>query len=53
MADTFIGGMGHPGSPIRVGASMEETVRRLPSKADQDRLRLILGVLSRRSGTFL
>ncbi|HSO93192.1 MAG TPA: GMC family oxidoreductase [Candidatus Dormibacteraeota bacterium] len=53
MADTFIGGMGHPGSPIRVAASMEETVRRLPSKADQDRLRLILGVLSRRSGTFL
>ena len=53
MADTFIGGMGHPGSPIRVAASMEETVRRLPSKADRDRLQLILGVLSRRSGTFL
>src|SRR4030081_3863701 len=53
MADTFIGGMGHPGSPIRVGASMKETVRRLPSKADQDKLRLILAVLSRRSGTFL
>ena len=53
MADTFIGGMGHPGSPIRVAASMEETLRRLPSKADQDRLRLILNVLSRRSGTFL
>ena len=28
MADTFIGGMGHPGSPIRVAASMEETLER-------------------------
>jgi len=23
MADTFIGGMGHPGSPIRVAAAIE------------------------------
>src|SRR2546428_2070303 len=53
MADTFIGGMGHPGSPIRVAASMEETFRRLPSEADRRRLRLIVGILSRRSGTFL
>ena len=53
MADTFIGGMGHPGSPIRVASAMEETVRRLPSKADRDQLRLILNVLSRRSGTFM
>ncbi len=53
MADTFIGGMGHPGSPIRVGASIEETVRRLPSKSDRDRLRLIVAVFGRRSGTFL
>jgi long-chain-alcohol oxidase len=53
MADTFIGGMGHPGSPIRVAASMEETFRRLPSKADRRQLRLIVGVLGRRSGTFL
>jgi len=53
MADTFIGGMGHPGSPIRVAASMEETFRRLPSEADRRRIRLIVGVLGRRSGTFL
>src|SRR5438445_13480670 len=53
MADTFIGSMGHPGSPIRVAASMEETFRRLPSEADRRRLRLIVGVLGRRSGTFL
>jgi long-chain-alcohol oxidase len=53
MADTFIGGMGHPGSPIRVAASMEETFRRLPSEADRRRLGLIVGVLGRRSGTFL
>src|ERR1700687_2399868 len=53
MADTFIGGMGHPGSPIRVAASMEETFRSLPSEADRRRLRLVVGVLSRRSGTFL
>src|SRR5205823_14475373 len=53
MADTFIGGMGHPGSPIRVAASMEETFRRLPSEADRRQLRLIVGVLGRRSGTFL
>jgi choline dehydrogenase-like flavoprotein len=53
MADTFIGGMGHPGSPIRVAASMEETFRRLPSEADRRRLRLIVGVLGRRFGTFL
>ena len=53
MADTFIGGMGHPGSPIRVAASMDETFRRLPSEADRRRLRFIVGVLGRRSGTFL
>ncbi len=53
MADTFIGGMGHPGSPIRVAASMEETFRRLPSEADRRRLRFLVGVLGRRSGTFL
>ena len=53
LADTFIGGMGHPGSPIRVAASMEETFRRLPSEADRRRLRLIVSVLGRRSGTFL
>ena len=39
MADTFIGGMGHSGSPIRVAASMEETFARLPSEADRRRLR--------------
>jgi choline dehydrogenase-like flavoprotein len=53
MADTFIGGMGHPGSPIRVAASMDETFRRLPSAADRRRLRLLVGILGRRSGTFL
>src|SRR3979411_3104131 len=53
MADTFIGGMGHRASPIRVAASMEETFRRLPSEADRRRLRLIVGILGRRSGTFL
>jgi choline dehydrogenase-like flavoprotein len=53
MADTFIGGMGHSGSPIRVAASMEETFRRLPSDADRRRLRLLVGILGRRSGTFL
>src|ERR1700694_956428 len=53
MADTFIGGMGHPGSPIRDAASMDETFRRLPSEADGRRLRFIVGVLGRRSGTFL
>src|ERR1700738_5114043 len=53
MADTFIGGMGHPGPPIRVAASMDETFRSLPSEADRRRLRLLVGVLGRRSGTFL
>ena len=53
MADTFIGGMGHPGSPIRVAASMEETFARLPSESDRRRLRLLVGILGRRSGTFL
>src|SRR2546430_16710272 len=53
MADSFIGGMGHPGSPIRVAASMEDTFARLPSPADRRRLRLIVGVLGRRTGTFL
>src|SRR5256712_12167671 len=53
MADTFIGGMGHPGSPIRVAASMEETFSRLPSKADRRRPRFLVGGLGRRSGTFL
>ena len=53
MADTFIGGMGHPGSPIRVAASMEEAFARLPSQSDRRRLRLIVGVFKRRFGTFL
>src|ERR1700682_4241665 len=53
IADTFIGGMGHPGSPIRVAASMEETFARLPSAADRRQLRLLVGILGRRSGTFL
>src|SRR2546427_9491403 len=53
MAVTLIGGMGHPGSPIRVAASMEDTFARLPSPADRRRLRLIVGVLGRRTGTFL
>src|SRR5207253_9972036 len=53
MADTFIGGMGHPGSPIRVAASMAETFRSLPSEADRRRLRLIVGILGRRSGPLL
>ena len=53
MADTFIGGMGHAGSPIRVAASMADTFARLPSPADRRQLRLIVGVLGRRSGTFL
>src|SRR5437879_13545940 len=53
MADTGIGGMGHPGSPIRVAASMEETFARLPAEADRRRLRLVVGILSRRSGTFV
>src|SRR4029077_11882676 len=53
MADTFIGGMGHPGSPIRVAASMQETFARLPSASDPHGLRLLVGILGRRSGTFL
>src|SRR5437660_324574 len=53
MADTFIGGMGHPGSPIRVAATMQDTFDRLPSKSDRRQLRLIVGILRRRSGTFL
>src|SRR5256885_1896303 len=52
MADTFIGGMGHPGSPVRVAASMEETFAQLPSAADRRRLRVILNVLGSRAGTF-
>src|ERR1700682_1299670 len=53
IADTFIGGMGYPGSPIRVAASMEETFARLPSESDRRQLRLLVGILGRRSGTFL
>src|SRR2546430_262157 len=53
MADTFIGGMGHPASPSRVAASMEDTFARLPSPAARRRLRLIVGVLGRRTGSFL
>src|SRR6202011_5385364 len=53
MADTFIGGMGHAGSPIRVAGSMEDTFPRLPSPSDPRQLRFIIGVLGRRSGTFL
>jgi len=52
MADTFIGGMGHPGSPIRVAGSMEETFAGLPSAADRRRLRFIVGVFGSRVGTF-
>jgi len=51
MADTFIGGMGHPGSPIRVAGSMEDTFARLPSAADRRQLRLILRVFGSRLGS--
>src|SRR2546425_12980054 len=47
MADTFIGGMGHPRSPIRGAAAMEDTFAPLPSPADRRRLRLVVGVLGR------
>jgi long-chain-alcohol oxidase len=53
MADTFIGGMGYPGSPIRVASNMQDTFDRLPSKSDRRQLRVIVGVLGRRTGTFL
>jgi long-chain-alcohol oxidase len=53
MADTFIGGMGHPGSPIRVAGSMEETFARLPSAADRRQLGLIVRVLRSRLGCLL
>jgi long-chain-alcohol oxidase len=53
MADTFIGGMGHPGSPIRVAASMADTFARLPSPADRRMLNLIVRILGSRAGTFL
>ena len=53
MADTFIGGMGHPGSPIRVAASMDDTFNRLPSPSDRRRLRLIVRVFGSRLGSFL
>jgi choline dehydrogenase-like flavoprotein len=52
MADTFIGGMGHPGSPLRVAASMEETFARLPSAADRRRLRVLVRVFQSRLGSF-
>ena len=53
MADTFIGGMGHPGSPIRVAGSMEATFARLPSAADRRQLRLIVRVFGSRFGSLL
>lgn len=53
MADTFIGGMGHPGSPVRVGASMAQTFSALPSKADQRQIGLIVRVLGSRLGCLL
>jgi choline dehydrogenase-like flavoprotein len=53
IADTFIGGMGYPGSPIRVASSMEETFKRLPSVSDRRRLRLIVAVFGNALGMFL
>jgi choline dehydrogenase-like flavoprotein len=53
MADTFIGGMGHAGSPIRVAASMADTFARLPSRADRRRLQLIVRILGSRAGSLV
>src|ERR1700724_1731048 len=53
MADTFIGGMGHAGSPIRVAASMEETFARLPSEADRRGARPRVGLPGGCSRTLL
>src|SRR5919204_45610 len=53
MADTFIGGMGHPGSPIRVAGSMDDIFERLPSRSDRRRLRVIVRVFGSRAGTLL
>ena len=53
IADTFIGGLGHAGAPIGVATSMADSLARLPSAADRRQLRMIVGLLGRRSGTFL
>src|SRR3989442_3901871 len=51
MADTFIGGMGHPRPPLRGAAAMADTFAPLPSPADRRPVRLILWGLVRRTRT--
>lgn len=53
LADTFIGGMGHPGSPLRAAASMTETFQALPSASDRRQLGLILRILGSRVGSLV
>jgi long-chain-alcohol oxidase len=53
IADTFVGGMGNPGSSIRVAASMDDVLGRLPSKADRRQLRMIVALLGTGVGSFL
>src|SRR5207302_9522540 len=53
MADTFIGGMGHPGSPIRLARPKEATLARLPPAPGRRQLRSAVLVFGRRFGRLL
>lgn len=53
IADTFIGGMGHPGSPIRAAGEMQRTLAAIPSESERRLLQRTIGMLGTRTGVFL
>ena len=53
LADTFIGGMGHAGSPITAAHEMQRTIAAIPSRSDRRLLQMIVRLLGTRAGTLL
>lgn len=52
IADTFIGGMGHPGSPLQAARDMRGIIDRLPSASDRRLVNTVFRLLGSRPGTF-
>ena len=53
LADTFIGGMGHAGSPITAAGEMQRMIASIPSASDRRLLQGLIRLLGTRIGTFL
>ena len=53
LADSFIGGMGHAGSPITAAGEIQRMIASIPSASDRRLLQGLIRLLGTRIGTFL